>query len=48
MKFLEYFSKMRNLKKSVNFKAKNKIKGNILIVFQKEDIETEKRKNFIN
>ena len=48
MKFAEYFSKMKNLKKSVNFKSGNKIKGSILIVFPDEDIEREKRKNFIS
>ena len=48
MKLAEYFSKMKNLKKSVNFKSGNKIKGSILIVFPDEDIEREKRKNFIS
>ena len=48
MEFEKYFNKIRNLKNLTNFKKENKIKGNILIVFPNENIETEKRKNFIN
>jgi hypothetical protein len=48
MEFEKYFNKIRNLKNLMNFKKKNKIKGNILIAFPNENIETEKRKNFIN
>lgn len=48
MEFEKYFNKIRNLKNLTNFKKENKIKGNILIAFPNENIETEKRKNFIN
>ena len=48
MEFEKYFNKIRNLKNLANFKKENKIKGNILIAFPNENIETEKRKNFIN
>ena len=48
MKFEEYFNKIRNLKNLTNFKKENKIKGNVLIAFPNENIETEKRKKFIN
>lgn len=48
MKFEDYFNKIRNLKNLTNFKKENKIKGNILIAFPNESIETEKRENFIN
>ena len=48
MEFERYFNKIRNLKNLTNFKKENKIRGNILIAFPNESIETEKRKNFIN
>ena len=48
MEFEKYFNKLRELKNLTHFKKKNKIKGNILIAFPDENIETEKRKNFIN
>ena len=48
MEFEKYFNKLRELKNLTYFKKKNKIKGNILIAFPDENIETEKRKNFIN
>lgn len=48
MEFEKYFNKIRNLKNLANFKKENKIKGNILIAFPNENIEIEKRKNFIN
>ena len=48
MKFEDYFNKIKNLKNLTNFKKENKIKGNILIAFSNENIEPEKRKNFIN
>ena len=48
MKFEDYFNKIKKLKNLTNLKKENKIKGNILFVFSDENIETEKRKNFIN
>ena len=48
MEFERYFNKIRNLKNLTNFKKENKIRGNILIAFPNESIETEKSKNFIN
>ena len=43
MKFEDYFNKIRNLKNLTNFKKENKIKGNILIAFPNENIESEKK-----